>query len=177
MNEWKRSGLCMLAAAIVTALWTLPAPAVDVWQLSTQEKAATRATHVIRITHEDLTTATTNTAQTLTNIAVSAKMGVSAVKLVLEDAFDDGDTNYTGSTSITMGDGGDVDRYITATELNEAGTEVFLKYGTTTENVYTTADTVDCIFTPGSAESVSALTSGAVRIYFRLDDARVGHGF
>ncbi|MDH3834855.1 MAG: hypothetical protein OES34_11960, partial [Nitrosopumilus sp.] len=126
MNYWKKTGLCVVILASSLAA----SEAVEYWQLSTQEKSATRATHVIRVTYEDLTEATTNTAQTLTNINVSAKMGCSGVKLVLEEAFGDSDTNYTGSTSITMGDGGDVDRYVTATEVNEAGTEVYLKFGT-----------------------------------------------
>ena len=48
---------------------------------------------------------------------------------MLEEAFDTGNTNYTGSVLLTVGDTDDDDRFLTSTELASDGTEVFLKFG------------------------------------------------
>jgi hypothetical protein len=46
----------------------------------------------------------------------------------LVNAFDTGNTNYTGSLSLKVGDGSTTDLYLTSTELASDGTEVWLKF-------------------------------------------------
>jgi hypothetical protein len=112
----------MLAAGLAQAASFHP--------LTEQERANLGATHVATFTYADFTETTTNTAQTFTNVfAVAAKEGVELVAMQLATAFDTGNTNYTGSVLVEVGDGADADLYLTSTELASDGTEVFLKFG------------------------------------------------
>lgn len=159
--------------------------------LDSAEQAKTGATRVYEVAYSDLTTTTTNTAQTLT-VSVPAKAAVRFVMMELETAFDTGNTNYTGSLAVKVGDGTDDDLFLTSTELASDGTEVFKKFApvptvtatatgpqstnmtvTVTsvamgEKVYTVADTLDFVFTPNAEEAVSANTAGKVRFYFNV---------
>lgn len=164
LNMWTVMGL-----VIVTMLAARLALASSFRPLPEQERANIGATHVATVTYADLTETNTNTAQTLTNVfAVAAKEGVQLVAMQLVTAFDTGNTNYTGSVLVTVGDGTDTDLYLTSAELASDGTEVWLKYGTTGRKVYTAADTIDFVFTPNSDEALSANTAGEVRFYFKV---------
>ena len=123
---------------------------------------------VVEVEHKDFTTATTNTAQTIELFSVDDTMGVEVVAMLLNRTFEEEANAAHNSTSITVGDGGDPDRFLTATELNVNGTEVKIKYGTGTQNVYTSADTVDLVVTPSALDAVSELDKGKVTIYFRV---------
>lgn len=159
--------------------------AQDVKLLSNNEAAAWGgATHVVEIDYQDLTTTTTNTAQTLT-VAVLAKQAVEVVASVLETAFVDTATNGNNTLTLTVGDGTDADLYLASQELASDGTEVWLKYGRNVWNsgsatnvtlsygqkVYTAADTIDFAITPHSNYAVSAMDAGKVRVYLRVLDA------
>jgi hypothetical protein len=159
--------------------------------LDSMEQAKTGAIRVYEVDEADLTTTTTNTAQTLT-VSVPAKAAVQFVMMELETAFDTGNTNYTGSLAVKVGDGTDDDLFLTSTELASDGTEVFKKYAPVTtvtatatgpqstnmtvtvtsvamgEKVYTAADTLDFVFTPNANEAVADNTSGKVRFYFKV---------
>jgi hypothetical protein len=87
------------------------------------------ATHQVTIYHSDLTTATTNTAQTLTIFPVQAKTSVEVVGMVLVTAFEDTADAAHNSTALTVGDGTDPDLFLTSTELNDNGSKVWIKYG------------------------------------------------
>jgi hypothetical protein len=113
------------------------AEAVDVRVLGNRAKAELGATHEVTITHADLTETTTNTAETLASFAVVAKQGVKLVAMHLVTPFDTISTNYTTSTLLTVGDGTDADLYLTSTELNTDGTEVYLKFGRLPISTYT----------------------------------------
>lgn len=207
---------CLFLFAVMFAART---PAVTVETLSINEAARHMATHVVTVTHADLTTASNSTAQTLELFTRPAGSGVRFVKSELVTAFiDNADTNFV-SVAVTVGDGGDVDRLLTSQELDSYGSEVLLKLaqgtapiaitaatvstanatndvtsfalanalkteinkvitdlGTTRtaalagpNYVYTSADTVDAVFTPTSGKAVSALDAGEVRFYFVLD--------
>lgn len=245
-----------MAALIALILWAgLPALAVtvSVEPLNAQERAALNATHVAEIDYADFSESTSNTAETLT-MSIAAKQGFEVVALVLDTAFDTGNTNYTGSCALTIGDGTDADLFLESTELASDGTEVWLKYGRATwqtattvaavtnvndttgslfatnvslsfdttsityihpesttntlagiitnvtvsldqaaavtatsvdtadvhsaltqsigQKVYTAADTVDFTFTPNSEEALDDNTSGKVKVYLRIWDAR-----
>ena len=154
------------------------------------EQARTGATRVYVVEHSDLTDTNANTAQTLA-VSVPAKTAVQFVMMELETAFDTGNTNYTGSLAVKVGDGTDDDLYLTSTELASDGSEVWKKFppvptvtavttiGATTntvitsvavgEKVYTAGDTIDFVFTPNdSPEAVSAYTSGKSKFYFKV---------
>lgn len=98
--------------------------------LSVPEMTAVKATHMLRITYADFASCTnSNTSCVVTGFVASAKQGVECVAMVLETAFDTGNTNYTGSCLMTVGDADSANRFITSTELASDGTEVFLKFG------------------------------------------------
>jgi len=105
------------------------------------------------------------------------------VMIFLNEAFD-----YTGSeTTLTavIGDTGDADGFVTSTELCVDGTEIFAKQangayttgtddngvsgGDTTASVingkaYTTANTLEALFTPASGAKLSETTQGKITI-------------
>jgi hypothetical protein len=111
----------LAVAAIEAQAWTWEA-------LSVAEMAANGgATHVLRFSHEDLTTTTTNTALAITN-AILAGTALECVGMRMPVTFDGISTNYTTSLSLKVGDGSDDDLFLTATELCEDGTEVLVKW-------------------------------------------------
>jgi len=120
----------------------------------------------------DLTETTANTAQTLT-VAVPAKTACILTMAVLDTAFDTAATNVTACT-VTVGDGTDADLFLAAMVLASDGTEVWKKYGQAASSlslgkkVYTSADTLDFVFTPDSAQALSAMISGSAKFYFLI---------
>lgn len=132
-----------------------------------------RATHCAEVGFADLTAAAAT--QTLSPINILAKQGMEIVAIELAETFVSSDATLT-STSITIGDGGSATRFMSATELNEQGTEVFLKGGTLANTslpyVYTSDDTVDVFVTGTAAKLLSSHTAGKLLIYYRLTDAR-----
>lgn len=118
----------LIVAVLVIALSAIGVRAVELGPLPQESRAAWGATHFLRVTHADLTETDTNTAQTISSFAVTTNTAVEFVAMVLRRPFDSGDTNYTGSTLITVGDGSDADLFLTSTELNVDGTEVFIQY-------------------------------------------------
>jgi len=143
------------------------------WQpLSALEAADTGANRVLIVDYADLTTTTTNTAQTLT-VSIPAKAAVLLTKAVLVTAFETAATNVT-SCAVTVGDGTDADLYLASMEGASDGTEIWKKFGqvysstTLGKKVYTAADTIDVIFTPDSAQALSAMTTGKMKFYFLI---------
>jgi len=125
-------GLMQLIVFVALLAWLAPiaAQAATFRPLLEQEKAHLGATHVATITYADFTETTTNTSTTLTNVfSAVAKQGIELVAMQLKTAFTTGNTNYTGSVLVTVGDGTDPDLYLTSTELDSDGTEVWLKFG------------------------------------------------
>ena len=97
------------------------------WRLPIEETAARGGANLgVELTAADLTTA--SGAQTTALFDVAAKMGVRLVCLELVQPFVSSDGTLT-STAVVVGDDGSTNRFLTITELNEAGTEVFLKGG------------------------------------------------
>ena len=158
------------------------------------EAAYFGATHAMDIKYSDLAVSTsTNTALLISN-TIPVKTGVRFVGMVLKQAFDTANTNYTGSVNLVVGDGSDAHLFLTSTELASDGTEVFVKYGpvptavvtmsgtngvttnltgsaTLTElgqKLYTSAGYIVCTLTPNTEEALASNTKGWVRLYFRL---------
>ena len=78
----------MMAMAVVVGM-ALVAQAGGLYRLTAQEEAAKGATHVVKVTHADLTaTGTNGTAQTVTTLfPVTAKQAVECVMAVLKTPF------------------------------------------------------------------------------------------
>lgn len=176
----------LIAIAILTGV-SLAAAAPTVRPVTIQQSAKMGATHVVEIDYADFTETSTNTAESFgSSFPVVAKMGVECVGAQLITAFTTGNTNFTTSVAVTVGDGTDADLYLTSTELASDGTEVWWKYGRSVWNsgsatnvtlsygqkVYTGTDNIDFTFTPNAEEALSACTAGKILLYFKIQDAR-----
>ena len=126
----KGCGMFVIGALLACVMLAGLAQAVEFKALSLPEMVqANGATHMVLLSKSDFTDTNVNTAQSFTNFTAGAKKGVELVAMVLETAYDTGNTNFTGSVLLTVGDADDADRFLTSTELASDGTEVFLKFG------------------------------------------------
>jgi len=154
--------------------------AVEVDLLPAETKLETGATHLVRVTHADLTETVDNTAQTLgSSFAVAAKQGVELVAMVLVTPFTDDATNAFSTTTVTVGDGTDADLYLDSTELNSYGTEVFLKWGRSgfsqaATTAFATNGTV--ALTPETGNFASAITPETGNFGYSISFETVGNG-
>ena len=80
------------------------------------------------ITHEDLTTATDNTAQDITLITLPAYSVVKAAATYLKTPFQLTGTAAYNSNVLIVGDSGDTDRFIASQQLNVNGTEILANF-------------------------------------------------
>ena len=89
---------------------------------------------------------------------------VSLVAMIVDTAFTGG---AISAMVVKVGDGNSTNRFLANTSCftttNAVGTIANQPF------VYTTADTVDAIFTSTTA-NLNALTAGSLRLFFRLDD-------
>lgn len=145
-----------------------PSHALVAGPASTDTAALTGGNLVVELESSDFTEIATNTAETIQLFEVGDTMGVELVAMTLPRGFEESGDATHNSSLITVGDGADPDRYLTSTEVNVNGTEVKVKYGTTTQFVYTSSDTVDLVVTPPTANAVGALDKGKVRLYFKV---------
>ncbi len=97
---------------------------MKVYKLNSDESAATGFTHRIRVTHEDLTQTTANTAQTIAIFTVAARDYIADAAYNLVEGFEDASDNAYNSTTCIIGDDGDTARYIVSVEMNTNGTEI-----------------------------------------------------
>jgi hypothetical protein len=101
---------------------------------------------------------------------------VTHVGYYLETSFDGGSTS---GLTMQIGDGGDGDGHMEAKELHEDASEVDYFHnntgayhdgnavGETTGKLYSTADTLDILFT-GSGANLNTMTSGKVIVYANI---------
>ena len=125
------------------------------------------------ITHADLTEATANTAQTVALITLPKRHAIVAVQAILVTAFKNSADAAFNTTTVSVGDTGDVDRNLTAIETNENGTEIPLKYELTSTNgvVSQTADTtVNARFSAMAAKSLVDLDTGSIDFFLCVQD-------
>jgi hypothetical protein len=97
---------------------------MQVYELPNETKAATGFTHKAIVTHVDLTETTADTDQTIALLSVVAGDVVQKAAFQLVTAFKDASDAAFNDTNVSVGDGGDTDRFIASTEVNENGTEV-----------------------------------------------------
>jgi len=124
MKRWTMMGLVLWMVLAMVGF----VQAQNVRVLTANEAVAMGATHAAVLTHEDLTTATTNTAQTF-NIPLLAKQGFEVAFSRLNTPFVDTATNGNNTLTLKIGDGSDDDLFLASQELCSDGTEVFLKFG------------------------------------------------
>jgi hypothetical protein len=136
----------------------------------TAEAAYHKATHVAVVTHEDLTEATANTAQTIPLFTAAANSAVRLVKMILKVAFKDASDAAFNNVAITLGDSGDVDRLLPSTQINENGTEVDFKQGTIGGNIAAVA-TAD-----GSDAGTTQALANALKVAFNALVAQINAG-
>ncbi len=154
---------------------------VKVIPLSIEEMARSGFTHRCRIPYS--TVAAVGGAATTATVAVLDVAVGDVVNdrcaYVITESWDASDASLN-SITISVGDDGDVDRYmpVTTPQLAEDGTEVdyFVSLGgstpatSTAPFVYTTANTVDVLFTVagGGSPLCSELTSGSVDVFLSV---------
>jgi hypothetical protein len=139
------------------------------YELPANTKAATGFTHQVVVTHTDLTESTVDTDQTIALLSVVAGDVVEKAAFKLVTAFEDASDAAFNDTNVSVGDGGDTDRFIASTEVNENGTEVdFAANANTTAYAYTAADTVDLLVESMNAKSLSNIDAGEIHIYLAV---------
>ena len=145
---------------------------MEVYKLLGQEKAAAGYTHRVRLTHADLSQATANTVQTIQMITVREGDVVQAAAYRLVDEFEDASDNAFNVTTITVGDGGDVDRFIVSKEINVNGTEVdnwaTAQVTDTLPYAYGSADTIDIVFTSMAAKALVDIDVGNLDVFLKV---------
>jgi hypothetical protein len=142
---------------------------MTVYELPYESKAATGFTHKVVVTHSDITESTADTDQTIAILSVAAGDIVEKAAYKLVTAFSDASDSALNDTKVQVGDGGDTDRYIAATQVNVNGTEVlYANNANTTAYAYTAADTVDLLVESMTAKSLSELDAGEIHIYLAV---------
>ena len=139
------------------------------YELPANTKAATGFTHQIVVAHEDLTVSAADTDQTIAILSVAAGDVVEKAAYKLVTPFADASDAAFNDTKVQVGDGGDTDRFIAATQVNLNGTEVlFAANANTTAHAYTASDTVDLLVESMTAKSLSDLDTGEIHIYLAV---------
>jgi hypothetical protein len=154
--------MLIVMAVMLGLLGWLPAGATSIHPLDVNQAAYYGATHMLEITAADLTTAATNTAQTITNVFyVASNSTVALVAMELVEEFSDDATNAFNSVTVSVGDGTDTDLYLQTTELAKYGSTVWIKPGRMWEATNTT---VACItgLTSVSSSFLAGLTTNLV---------------
>jgi DsbC/DsbD-like thiol-disulfide interchange protein len=142
---------------------------MKVFELPAETKAATGFTHKAIVDHVDLTVSAADTDQTIALLSVAAGDVVEKAAIKLVTAFADASDAAFNDTQVQVGDGGDTDRFVAATQVNVNGTEVFFKANAnTTAFAYTTADTVDLLVESMTAKSLSELDAGELHVYLAV---------
>lgn len=158
-------------AAVLGASLGLTAGAASFRPLDTAEAARWGATHQIVISETDLTDTNTATfSQVLTNGVIAANTAIVPVALVLEQPFNinDATTNAYNTTVVTVGDTASSNTsFISSTELNQNGTEVYVKLPTVAGKLFTSAAKVTFAFTGMTNNTLSSFTKGRVAFYYR----------
>lgn len=142
---------------------------MDIVKLPEQTAAATGFNYRIKLTSDDLTETTANTAQVFEVLSVKAGSLVTSVAAYLETDFADASDSGFNSTAITVGDGSDPDRFLASMQVNTNGTEVDAKGGAnTTPYAYTASDTIDITVNSMSAKSLSDIDTGELIVLVGL---------
>lgn len=124
------------------------------------------------LTYADLLTWTSATAQAVvpqnalaaSSVTMLANTRVSNFLTRVTTAFTSSGGAITTLT-LSLGDGGSATRFVNAVDLKTAGCTL----GTTTQYLYTAADTIDAVATI-SGQTMASINAGSVEIYFNEID-------
>ena len=120
-----------------------------------------------------LTEATANTAQVLNLFDVRDGHLVEYKGGYLKTPFEDASDAAFNSNTITLGDGGDADRFLVSTQLNVNGTEILYPLPALGAYAYTATDTVDATIGSMTAKSLSEIDTGVILLGFRVSDLKL----
>lgn len=134
--------------------------------MTTQQLAAQTQGRWLRfkITHEDLTEATANTAQAIDLVGAEAGDVVLASTFQLPTAFEDASDAAFNDVTLSLGDGASATALMAAKQVNVNGTEI-LTASDTTGKAYPAADTLKATFGSMSAKSLEDIDTGEVYIF------------
>jgi len=154
----------VLAAVMLLACAAQAAPALR--QLPWQMGVKYGATHVLEFTHEDLTTATTNTTMVFTN-TVAAPASVQFAGMLLDKAFDSVTVTNAFTMTVSCGPSDDTTKWLNAKEAAADGTEIRTSFGTdysaTTALTLTTVSLTNLLVGAAAADaSVTNVTDAAL---------------
>ena len=125
-------------------------------------------TYHVKITADDLTETTANTAQTIELITVAQGSVVQSVAYNMPVPFKDASDSALNTTTLEIGDDGNTDRFMVSTELNVNGTEILAFASANDVNtlpyVYLAANTIDAVFGSMAAKSLSNVDTGEIDI-------------
>lgn len=124
--------------------------------LSNDQIAFHKANLLVIVDHTDLKETADNTSQTLALLSLAAGKAVRFVKYDLPVPFKDASDAAFNSCAAIIGDGGDTDRFLALTELNENGTEVLRKFGQPAAGVV--ALTAVTVATTDATDEATAIT-------------------
>lgn len=146
---------------------------MEVRPLSTNERAETPGfTHVARITADDLTQASNNTAQTLKICDLKIGDVIGRVQDWVKTQFQKtGDTAFN-STTRSLGDNGSATRWGAAVEANANGSVVTSQFSNTAVGPYTSADAFNITFNAMSAKKLLDINRGEIVVLFQLIRAK-----
>lgn len=166
-----KSKFKFVVAVVLGALFGLSAGAASFRPLDVAEAARWGATHQIVVEESDLTDTNTATfSQVLSNGVIAANTAIVPVALVLEQPFNinDATTNAYNTTVVTVGDSASSNTsFISSTELNQNGTEVYVKLPAVAGKLFTSAAKVTFAFTGMTNNALSSFTKGRVAFYYR----------
>lgn len=161
-----------LMAALMALVTAIVVQAATVRPLDTAESARRGASHVVTILESDLTDTNTATfSQVLTNGTIAANTAIVPVALVLATPFNinDATTNAYNTTVVTIGDTASSNTsLVSSTELNQNGTEVYVKIPAVASKLYTSASALTFAFTGMTNQALSAFSKGRLDFYFRV---------
>ena len=144
---------------------------MKVFELPIETKASTGFSHKAIITSDDLTVTTADADQTIALLSVPAGALVVKAAIKLVTPFEDLSDSALNDTQVQLGDGGDTDRFVTATQVNDNGTEVYYKsHANTTAYAYTSADTIDLLVESMAAKSLSDIDAGELHVYLAVTE-------
>lgn len=146
--------------------------------LSPTDRVFNLATHKLIITYADIAALGAATTGVIALVPTSGTFPAGTTfrfaGMHLVTAFDFSDTGITSLTA-QVGDGGDTDRLLTATEICVDGTEILHKVEGAVTQPYAllAADTIDVLFTcaNGGTPTLAECTVGEVEIYLHITDA------
>lgn len=134
--------------------------------LSLQEIASFAGfTHFAYVNADDLTMATTNTLQTIRLAVLPIGSYVTKAEMRLAKPFKDASDAAFNSTTMSLGDSGAVDTFLTARQMNENGTEIVVPgLLNTATGPYTAADHVSLTVNSMSAKALLNIDVGELHI-------------